>query len=239
MKYLIGMETQVPYHNKAIWKSWLYFVQQYRPDKIIGIGDHLDCPGISRWNRGTALEWEGTLYKEAQTMKAMFSQLRNYFDGPILVHEGNHERRINVYASTRTPGFGLLSPTVGSVLDYKGFDIVELDAINVVAPGWVTTHDFGGKKKVISKIAGQTAMAYARSCGKSVVMGHTHRLAHTREMVGGRLLHGVETGHMMAGADYVAFPNWASGWVTMEVSQGRVHVETVDVSKSGVVSFRE
>lgn len=233
------METQVPYHNRKMWAAFIDFAFNYDPTSIIGIGDHLDCPGISRWNRGTAMEWAGLLHKEADVMKKMFGELRTTYDGPLGVHEGNHERRMKTYAAKNSPGFGILNPTPAQIMDYKSFAITELPDINPVAKGWVTTHDFGGLKKTISKISGQTAMAYARASGFSVVMGHTHRLGHSREMVGGRLLQGVETGHMMGKADYLSFPNWAGGWAVMEISNsGLVHVETVDCSATGKVSFR-
>ena len=238
---VVGLELQVPYHNKKIFESFLAFLQDYKPDRLVGIGDHLDCPAPARWNRDTAEEYAGELQKEVNQLKGLFGNIRDVYDGPFEVHEGNHERRIETYARTKAPAFASLEClSIRSLLDYDNFGIVELAAVAPLCRGWVTTHDFGGLLRVSSAYAGGTAMAGARRLGKSVVMGHTHKLGHVQQTVGGKILHGVETGHCMDDkkAGYIAYPNWQPGWAVIEYNKDHsVGVQLVNVSRAGKVAF--
>lgn len=235
---VIGLETQVPYHNRKVVKAFIEFIKSVGPDRVVGIGDHLDCPAPARWNRGTAAEYAGELQKEIDVMKGIFTSIREVYDGPFDIHEGNHERRISLYAATKAPAFADLDClSVSSLLDYQHYGIMELASVAHLSRGWVTTHDVGGLDKTLSKISGCTALGFARRLGRSVVCGHTHRLGHVQETSHGKLLHGVESGHMMGTPGYVMAPNWQSGWVVHESKGDLAKVTLVNVSKSGKISY--
>lgn len=232
------METQVPFHNRRIWNSFVGFVKDISPDRVVGIGDHLDCPAPSRWTRGTAAEYAGNLQGEINTMKGMFGELRSVYDGPLEVHQGNHERRINSYAESKAPAFADLDClNVSQLLDYANYSITELPDVAELSPGWATTHDMGGLVRTISKTAGGTALSYARRIGRSCISGHTHRLGHIQETSHGKHISGVETGHMMGESGYAYNPNWQSGWVVFEYRNRLSKVTLVNVSKTGVIYY--
>jgi len=241
-KIVVGLETQVPYHNKKIFDAFRSFIFDWDADEVIGIGDHLDCPSPSRWNRGTAAEYAGTLQKEIDTMKGMLRSIREVFDGPFSIHEGNHEARINTYARTKAPAFADLDCLeVPSLLDYVGLGITQREPFQDLSPGtgWITTHgDLGGS----SIYSGGTALGLAKRLNRSVICGHTHKLGilhHSHGLAGQYTLTGVETGHMMdvRQAEYVTAPNWQSGWVALEVRERRVHASVVYVDRQGRVTF--
>lgn len=241
-RVVVGLETQVPFENPAAFRSYLQFIQDFNPTRVVGIGDHLDCPAPARWNRGTAEEYATTLQQEIDTMKSMFQSIRNVYDGPFDLHRGNHEKRIEIYTRTKAPAFaGLVCLSLPELLDYRGYQLGDLPDIAKLAPGWVTTHgDLGGT----SKFSGGVAVGLARRLGRSVVCGHTHKLGHIQEStgVGARsILHGVETGHMMdvKKASYIGHgsPNWQSGWAALEIKGSRVHVHLVGCSPRGELTF--
>lgn len=239
-RVVIGLELQVPYQNNKVFESFLNFICDWEPDRLVGIGDHLDCPAPSRWNRDTAEEYAGNLQKEVDTVKTLFSVIRMVYDGPWDIHEGNHERRINSYARTKAPAFSSLDClSIRNLLEYDSFAIKELPAVAPLCPGWVTTHDVGGNIRTSSQYAGGTALGFAGRIGKSVVMGHTHKLGHIQKTAGGVTLHGVETGHMMdeRKASYISYPNWQPGWVAIEYKDRLVSVTLVNVSRNGTVHF--
>lgn len=238
-RVIVGLELQVPYHASRIFQSFLYFVKDYQPTRLVGIGDHLDCPAPSRWNRGTAEEYGSKLQQEVDQLKRMFTQIRAIYDGPWGMHKGNHEQRIDTYAAMKAPAFaGLDCLKVANLLDYDGFGITELPPVSVLTQGWVTTH---GDIGTLAKYSGGTALSLARRLRRSVICGHTHRLGHIQETDGGGTLHGVETGHMMdiSRASYIrdGCPNWQSGWVTVEINGQRVHPTLVNSSQKGVLTF--
>ncbi|MEN4446422.1 hypothetical protein [Mycobacterium sp. SM3041] len=103
----------------------------------------------------------------------LLDHLREAFDGPIGVHGGHFEVRHRV---TKLPAF------------------------HDIAPGWISTgtdtENEGGQ------VPGNTALRSARWHGKSVVMGHTHRLGIVSETHGyggtiTRTLTGIEVGHLV------------------------------------------
>lgn len=243
-RIVLGLEAQIPFHSRAIFKAFIEFVRSYGPTELIGMGDYLDCPAPARWNRGTAAEYGGNLQREIVTGVANLQWIRDVFDGPFSVHKGNHEERIDTYARTKAPAFADLDClTVSNLLEYKNLDIRERAPIESLAPrtGWVTSHGHLGS---LSRISGGTAMALSRRLGRSSVVGHTHRLGVLNSTVGPKTITGVETGHMMdvKKAHYIktGCPDWQAGWVAIEITpQDNVSVTLVPVSPTGVVTFHE
>jgi len=56
-------DMQVPYHDSRAVRAVQNFVGDYQPDELYCVGDEADSPEPSRWNKGLAGEFEGTLQK--------------------------------------------------------------------------------------------------------------------------------------------------------------------------------
>lgn len=77
--------------SKAVNKV-IEFIGEIQPDSVIQIGDILDLPQPSRWTKDTRQEFEGSVYEDAEKCKRQFFEpLREVYDGPVGVHEGNHD----------------------------------------------------------------------------------------------------------------------------------------------------
>src|SRR5690606_35968545 len=109
---------------------------------------------------------------------------------------------------------------VERLLDFDGFGIEKTPPFYDVAPGWVATHGHLGGIG-LSRIAGNTALNAAKRFGKSLIMGHTHRLgigSHTSGYDGQitQQVTGFEVGHLMdmrqAGYLKMATANWQMGF---------------------------
>lgn len=75
-----------------MFKAILEVVKFVEPDEIVHIGDLMDYPQPSRWTKGTREEFEGNIYSASEAAKKVILEpLRAVFDGPIGVHEGNHD----------------------------------------------------------------------------------------------------------------------------------------------------
>lgn len=77
----------------------------------------------------------------------LLEMLREVYDGPIGAHAGDPDPR---------------------------FGVAELPEVYEIAPGWISTARSDGYE--VSTIAGNTAHNAAQKFGKSVVMGHTHKM---------------------------------------------------------------
>ena len=161
------------------------------------------------------------------------------YDGPVGVHEGNHDLRPREYLTKYAPALAEFEDTfhISSMLDFDGFGVDLLPEFHDVAPGWVTTHGHRGKIS-LSQNAGSTAMNGAKRWYHSVIMGHTHRLGlvYYTTGVGGRVsavLGGLEVGHLMdqTQADYLkgGTGNWQHGFGLLTVDGKYVKAEPVPI----------
>lgn len=204
------------------------------------IGDVLDFPQPSRWNKDTRGEFEGSIYKDvAMAKRDLFEPLRAVYNGPISCHEGNHDERPRVYLDKYSPALsGTDAFNVETLCDFDSYGIKVADAFQDVAPGWISTHGHLGGIRLTQE-GGKTALLAAKRFGKSVVMGHTHRLGLQPFSSGynnkvRQTVWGFEVGHLMDMrlAKYLkgAAANWQMGFGVMDVdgiytSATPVHIE--------------
>jgi len=240
-RIVVISDTQLPYEDRKAVKAVIRAVGDIQPDEVIQIGDLVDFPQPSRWSKGTAAEFEGSVYKDCEYAKRSFLEpLRAVFDGPLKVHEGNHDERARVYLAKYAPALsGTDAYNMENLLDFNGFGVELLPEFHQVAPGWITTHGHRGGIR-LSQVGGQTALNAAKKFGKSVVMGHTHRLGigyHTLG-VGGQVsqtLTGVEVGNLMdmrkAGYLKGGTGQWQQGFAVLTVDTTHVHADTIPITQ--------
>lgn len=225
-RVLIVPDLQIPFHDRRAVKALIGFVGDTQPDEVVMIGDVLDFPQPSRWNKDTKGEFEGSIYKDVEMAKRqLFEPLRAGYDGPVMFHEGNHDERARVYLDKYAPALsGTSAFNIDVLCDFDAFNIELLPEVYNIAPGWVSTH--GHKQNIkLSQKAGDTALNAAKKFRKSVVMGHTHRLGlvHHSDGHSGRaqVLTGFEVGNMMdmrqAGYLKGGTANWQSGFGILDV----------------------
>lgn len=233
--YVVISDTQLPYEDKSAVKALVNFIGAYKPDEVVHIGDVMDYPQPSRWTKGTAAEFEGSVFKDSEYAKRTFLEpLRNVYDGPIGFLEGNHDLRARAYLSKYAPALAESGAfDFESLLDFEKFEISRLPDFYEFAPGWIMTHGHLGRLS-ISRIAGNTALNAAKKLGKSVIMGHTHRLGKGSHSVGydGKVvktLTGVEVGNLMdmKKADYLkgGAGDWQQGFGVVHVDGNHVDVQ--------------
>lgn len=151
------------------------FVGDYQPDALYHVGDLIDMPTVSRWAKGTALEYERTLQSDADETVKVLTEIRRVYDGPFGYKRGNHDMRVESYAHKYAPGLtDLRALQVEELLRLDTLQIDYLRGITDIGPGWVIAH---GDEGTLNRAAGATAASLAKRTGKSVVCGHTHKLA--------------------------------------------------------------
>lgn len=238
-RYVIIPDTQLPYEDRKAVKALIRFIGEYQPDEVVHIGDLMDYPQPSRWSKGTAAEYEGSVFEDSAYAKAkLLEPLRAVYAGRLGVIEGNHDLRPRTYLSKYAPALAESGAfNLDQLLDFKQYEVDLLPDFYEFAPGWLMTHGHLGNIR-ISPIAGNTAVNAAKKFGKSVIMGHTHRLAigaHSEGYDGKvtRTVTGFEVGHMMnmqlAGYLKGAAGNWQSGFGLAYVDGKHVHVQRVPI----------
>ena len=245
MKRIVVLsDMQIPYHDPRAIKLVQQFVKDYQPDELFCVGDEADSPEPSRWNKGSAGEYAGTLQagldKTAEIMKTFKEAIG---DKPFHVMRSNHGDRIQHYVSRYAPALSSLRDLEYSkLLRYRENEITYHNKLWSFAPGWIMAH---GDEGNLSRQAGGTALALARKTGSSVVCGHTHRLGIQHEHTGfnGKIqnrLYGVEVGHLMdlSQASYLntGSANWQQGVAILYVDKGKVTPSIVPINGTSLIA---
>jgi metallophosphoesterase superfamily enzyme len=237
----------MPYDDRRALKAVIQFISDTQPDELIHIGDLMDNPTSGRWSKGYAQEFAQQVKEDVEQVKRRFLEpVREVYAGPFGIHEGNHDLRPREYLAKYAPALAQFSESFHfeMLLDFDGFGVELLPEFYDVAPGWLSTHGHRGQIS-LSRIAGNTAMGAARKFGKSVVMGHTHRMGILSETrgYGGKvqsLLTGMEVGNLMNMklAEYLkgGTGNWQQGFGVLTVDGKHVKPEVVPIT-GGHFSF--
>lgn len=246
-RWIVVADMQVPYHDKKAVASLTSFIES-EADGVLIVGDELDAPAPSHWNKGFAEEFSGTLQKEIDECHDVLAGFREALgDGPIHLSRSNHTDRIKTYVRKYAGALSSLrSLDYEALLGLQELDIQYHREPYEFAPGWVLAHcDEGGS----SQTAGGTALALAKKWGKSVVGGHTHKagLQHQHLSLNGRVnthLFGMEVGHLMMygnsknhSADYLkaGAANWQQATAVIDVDGKHVHPTLIPIFNSTVV----
>jgi len=217
-RVVVLSDLQIPYQNNSVIQSTLDFIRYYKPDELWCVGDELDAPEPSRWNKGMAGEYAETLQESIDLTHQI---MRNYRAAlgkkPFYIQRSNHTDRIDTYMRKYAPAFmSLKSLEIEQLLGYDKLGITYLHKMHELLPGWVMAH---GDEGALNRAPGATALNLAKRLGKSVVCGHTHRIGLQHETTGfygkTHTLYGLEVGHMMdiKQASYLTSgsANWQTG----------------------------
>ncbi|MEV6638068.1 hypothetical protein AB0M54_45835 [Actinoplanes sp. NPDC051470] len=219
-RIVVLSDLQIPYHDKKAVAAFLRFLTAYQPDELASVGDEVDFPQISRWNRGMEGEYRGDLQTHVNAGVMFFEQVRNVYSGPVRVMRSNHMDRPLRYVRQYAPGLlGLKALTVPSLLEFERLNVIYHEQPYELAPGWLLAH--GDEAGGSTPVPGGVAMRLARKWGKSVVCGHTHKfgMQHDHSTVNGKVtrpLFGMEVGNFMdfKAAHYLkaGSANWQQGF---------------------------
>jgi len=218
-RVVVLSDLQIPYQDDKAVNATLELIKNYKPDELWCVGDELDAPEPSRWNKGMAGEYATTLQDSIDLTNEIMADYRRALgkSKPFYIQRSNHTDRIDTYMRKYAPAFtSLKSLEIEELLGYSALGITYLHKMHELLPGWVMAH---GDEGALNRAPGATALNLGKSLGKSVVCGHTHRtgLQHeTRGFYGKtQTIFGLEVGHMMdmSQASYLTSgnANWQQG----------------------------
>lgn len=189
-------------------------------------------------------EYADTLQDGIDKTNEIMSQYRKALGKtkPFYIQRSNHTDRIDTYMRKYAPAFSSLkSLEIETLLGYDALNITYLHKMHELLPGWVMAH---GDEGALNRAPGATALNLAKSIGKSVVCGHTHRIGLQHETRGfygkTETLFGLEVGHMMdiKQASYLTSgnANWQQGLGILIQERGVVTPHAVPII-NGVINF--
>lgn len=98
-RHLLIPDTQVKKGVSTDHMDWIgAAIQKYKPNSVIHLGDHWDCPSLSAWDAKGSLSKEGARYEDdIQSGNEALDRLHKAmgdFKGQKVILRGNHEHRI-------------------------------------------------------------------------------------------------------------------------------------------------
>jgi predicted phosphodiesterase len=235
-RIVILSDLQVPFEDVHVTRNIAKFLQKFKPDQTITIGDEIDFQSISKWSDGTPLAYEQTLGDDRDRCVELLWEL-----GVTDCIRSNHTDRLYNIIMKKIPSFlSLPELRFEKFMKFDELGITFWKKPMPLAPNWVAVH---GDHSPIKSQGGLSAMEAARRNGKNVISGHTHRAGRTSfsEASGGRLgrvLHGVEVGNLMDfskalyGGSTGSF-NWQQAFAIMYVHGKNVQVDLIYIEKNG------
>jgi len=233
-RILVISDLQIPYHHSVAVKNVAKLVSREKFDQVLCVGDEIDFQSLSKWAKGTPLEFEDTLDHDRTLTQNILWDL-----GVTDITRSNHTDRLYHTLLKGAPALRALPE-----LDYPKF--MGFDELGIrfhkkpyeFLPNWVLVH---GDEGSLNRNAGGTAAGLANKFGANVVCGHTHRLGLQGLSQGfkGRFktLWGFEVGNLMDGkqASYLraGSANWQMGFGIIEVYGKSVTCIPVPVNQDG------
>ena len=240
-RIVVLSDLQIPYQDDKAVSAVLEFVRDYKPDELWCVGDELDAPEPSRWNKGMLGEYADTLQDSMDMTQEIMSAFRKALGNkPFIIQRSNHTDRIDTYIRKYAPAFASLdSLKIEELLGYDKLGITYLHRMHELLPGWVMGH---GDEGSLNRVAGSTALGLAKKLGRSFVCGHTHRLGLQHETTGlygkTKTLFGLEVGHMMdiKKASYLTSgANWQQGFGILVQEGSKVAPYTVPIINGDIL----
>ena len=235
-------DMQIPFHSKRHLDSLLNYVEYVKPD-LACVGDEVDVPQASRWTKGTAKEFEGTLQRDLNTAHQVLKDFRQAQGKKktFWLQRSNHTQRLEDYIRKFAPAFSVIDVLrIEKLLGLDELGITYNRHLTEIAPNVLLAHGDEGR---MFKDSGRTALDLAKRTGKNVICGHSHRQGIASESTGwgGRqsVLWGMEVGNIMnlksSGAGYLKekIANWQTGFGILYVENGIVKPEIVPMDAKG------
>lgn len=236
-------DIQAPEEDRKMVAAVQRFIKDYEPDEIYCVGDEADMPEPSRWNKGTAGEYSGTLQKGLDRTHEIMAGFREALGSkPFHLMRSNHGDRIRNYIDKYAPALNSLRDLqYEKILGYNELEIEYHNRIWQFTKGWALAH--GDEGNLISTPGG-TALSLAKRTGLSIVCGHTHRagIQHYHTAINGRTtsrIFGVEVGNMMdmKKAKYLKFggANWQQAFGILHINNGVVSPQVINVINNSFI----
>jgi predicted phosphodiesterase len=163
-------DCHIPYQDEKALNTALQIIADYKPQKVIILGDFIDCAPVSHWNRENLLEREGMrLAKDYAKANVVLDQIGKTCKDLVYLN-GNHEDWVYQMVQRQPELEGMIEPEVGLKFEER------------TAKGWKIKHLEYGKVYNLGKLwfthGTYTSMNHAKkhveSYGRSIVYGHLH-----------------------------------------------------------------
>ena len=158
----VHMDTSIPKAYEVVKK----FIKDFKPDKVILLGDFMDVSAFSAWDLDKKRLMEGRRWeKEVELANSELDFLQKY-SKQIIYLEGNHEDRVERYLDKHPEMEGMIEVPIVLNLKERKIDWYKMNELYKLG------HCYFTHGMWINKYHAQAHMA---RLGCNIMYGHTHR----------------------------------------------------------------
>lgn len=225
-------DFQIPFHDTVASQLVLKALRIVKPHGLDVLGDFMDFYKLSRFDKDPSRKL--LLRDEVEVGRRMLGKLvraagRRCKDRRF--SDGNHEDRLRRFLWSRAPQLaGLEGLNVPDLLQLPLHGFRHYNYLTPYRIGQLWFHH----GKVVRKDAGATARAHMRDVGASIIVGHSHRMAHVCKTTWSGTVHGWENGCLCKlDPEYInGPPDWQQGFAIVRFGRGRTFgVEQVQIRR--------
>jgi hypothetical protein len=247
MKWMLGSDTQFPYHDARAVELFFKVMKWFKPDAVDLVGDIDDQDCYSKYTEGRTAEFinyhktdDGHLILPAAQVEAagareFYEQVRKTApSADIHSSLGNHDIRVFDYFDKKLPEYAkYITPESLWGLDNLGITYTYYDQLPKHRFGDIYVHH----GVAISQNSGESVKKDVENWGISLIRGHSHRMgaAYRTYELRNEVLRGYEIGHLCdvksQGLSYTNVKNWQMGFAVAHIENGeRPHVQLIEIS---------
>jgi predicted phosphodiesterase len=219
---MITSDYHIPFLDESSYELMKYVAKEYKPDKFIINGDFVDFYTISKFDQNP--ERKHTLQDErVEAQRRLYDLRKSLPKADIIYIEGNHETRLQKYLWAHKELYSLPELNLQNFLGLKeaGIKFIGVDndywkqtSGHYVIGDMVISHgDNRTNGFATSQYSGYSAKNSMYKMNKSILMGHTHRLALVYHSTPFADLVGIEGGCLCQDNGTA---NWQKGFITFE-----------------------
>ena len=212
MKLLVLPDLQVKPGVPLVHLNWLgRYIAEKRPDAIVQIGDALDLPSLSSYDRGKRSAEGRRLEGDLEAGKLAFDLLTQPYRGLVgyqplqIFTEGNHEARLYRLLDDQPYLHGQLHYAIQDIVEARGFEFNPFLEVREVS-GVLCSHFFARSAQgtvVQTKNGAPSAREMVRREGQSAIAGHRQGIDLAVVQTQSKRMYGV-----IAGSCYLHLENY-------------------------------
>lgn len=173
---LILPDIQWPDCDMLMLKKVISVAKELQPDAILQIGDAIDFPQVSQWNKGRAGEFATDLQDHIDGWRKVMENIREVCPkSQITWLEGNHDLRIQDFLKKyAAPVTSLRVLEMPALFGLDELSIKYTRGLTLIAPGTYAAHGHESGGYAASPSAWDMKFMKRYGSDKSFVFGHTH-----------------------------------------------------------------
>jgi predicted phosphodiesterase len=207
----------VPYHDKRLWKIFIQWLKDIKPDRIVINGDFWDMYELSSFVR---MDRDNTFLSELDMGRRMIEEDLLPICSRIDFVQGNHEERYKRFIMSKAPElWGLPGLEFEEVTELNRMGI-KYHKLKLQLGKLLITHG-----TIVRQKSAYTANGMLLIHFKNLLMGHTHRVGSSAMRTDDHTICAWEGGCMVdmesIGTEYIksGVPNWQHGWTYIELNE--------------------